>query len=342
MENTQKDLEQKNKELTSKDYYFDSYSHYGIHEEMLKDEVRTGSYYRAIINNKHLFKDKIVMDVGCGTGILSMFAAKAGAKKVIAIDFSNIIDHTNEIIKENGYADVIKVIHKKVEDIGELPEGIEKVDVIISEWMGYCLLYESMLNTVIYARDKWLTEEGIILPDKASLFIGGIEDSNYNNEKLEYWENVWGFKMTSIKKAVNIEPVIDIIEEKHVVTNYHELKQIDIKTVTLEELELKAPFLLQCDRNEYINGFVTFFTYTFSKCHVPITISTGPESTYTHWKQCIFFIKEPLTVYKDETVKGIFKLKQNNKNNRDLDISIKYVFNGEISKVAEKQKYRLR
>lgn len=65
---------------TSGDYYSDSYAHFGIHEEMLKDEVRTRSYMHAIMNNKHLFKGKVVLDVGCGTGILCMFAAKAGAK----------------------------------------------------------------------------------------------------------------------------------------------------------------------------------------------------------------------------------------------------------------------
>lgn len=57
----------------------------GIHEEMLKDTVRTGSYRNAIIQNPHLFKDKVVLDVGCGTGILSMFAAKAGAKHVVGV-----------------------------------------------------------------------------------------------------------------------------------------------------------------------------------------------------------------------------------------------------------------
>ena len=71
--------------MTSKDYYFDSYAHFGIHEEMLKDEVRTLTYRNSMWHNKHLFKDKIVLDVGCGTWILSMFAAKAGAKMVIMI-----------------------------------------------------------------------------------------------------------------------------------------------------------------------------------------------------------------------------------------------------------------
>jgi len=64
----------------SADYYFDSYSHFGIHEEMLKDEVRTKTYMHSILRNRQLFKGKVVLDVGCGTGILSMFAAQAGAK----------------------------------------------------------------------------------------------------------------------------------------------------------------------------------------------------------------------------------------------------------------------
>lgn len=65
--------------------YFDSYAHWGIHEEMLKDDVRTLSYRNSIYQNKHLFRDKVVLDVGCGTGILSMFCAKAGAKHVYGV-----------------------------------------------------------------------------------------------------------------------------------------------------------------------------------------------------------------------------------------------------------------
>lgn len=49
----------------------------------------------------------------------------------------------------------MKLVRGKVEEV-ELPDGVEKVDIIISEWMGYCLFYESMLKTVLFARDKWL------------------------------------------------------------------------------------------------------------------------------------------------------------------------------------------
>lgn len=88
-------------EMTSRDYYFDSYAHFGIHEEMLKDEVRTLTYRNSMYHNKHVFKDKIVLDVGSGTGILSMFAAKAGAKKVYGIECSSISDYSEKIIKSN-------------------------------------------------------------------------------------------------------------------------------------------------------------------------------------------------------------------------------------------------
>lgn len=123
---------------------------------MLKDEVRTLSYRNAIQQNPHLFKGKTVLDVGCGTGILCMFAAKAGAKKVIGVDMSNILDQAKEIVKANGFADTIHLVKGKLEEVDlGLKEG-EKVDIIISEWMGYFLLYESMLDTVLMARDRYL------------------------------------------------------------------------------------------------------------------------------------------------------------------------------------------
>jgi protein arginine N-methyltransferase 3 len=65
------------------DYYFDSYNYTEIHETMLKDSIRTEAYRDFVYNNKELFEGKVVLDVGCGTGILSMFCAKAGASKGI-------------------------------------------------------------------------------------------------------------------------------------------------------------------------------------------------------------------------------------------------------------------
>jgi len=99
------------------DYYFDSYSHFNIHEDMLKDKIRTIAYMNAITKNPHLFKDKIVLDVGSGTGILSMFAAKAGAKHVYAVEYANIADFSKKIIEDNGLSDRVTVLKGKIEEI---------------------------------------------------------------------------------------------------------------------------------------------------------------------------------------------------------------------------------
>ena len=105
---------------------------------MLKDTVRTEAYRDAILKNSDkLFKDKVVMDIGCGTGILSLFAAQAGARKVIAVDASDVHVEAKENVNLNGHSGVIHVVHGKVEDLiakSALPlEKDEKVNVIISE-----------------------------------------------------------------------------------------------------------------------------------------------------------------------------------------------------------------
>ena len=106
---------------------------------------------------------------------------KAGAKHVIGVDMSTIIDKAREIVERNGMSDKITLLQGKMEEV-KLP--FDKVDIIISEWMGYFLLYESMLDTVLYARDKYLVKDGLIFPDKATIFMAGIEDGDYKEEKI--------------------------------------------------------------------------------------------------------------------------------------------------------------
>ena len=94
---------------------------------------------------------------------------------------STIIEKARKIVEVNGMSDKITLLQGKMEEV-ELP--FEKVDIIVSEWMGYFLLYESMLDTVLYARDKYLVPGGLIFPDKATIFMAGIEDGEYKEEKI--------------------------------------------------------------------------------------------------------------------------------------------------------------
>merc|ERR1712244_118692 len=132
-----------------------------------------------------------------------------GAAKVIGVDMSSIVDYAKKIVADNNLSEVITIIRGKVEEI-ELP--VAKVDIIISEWMGYCLFYESMLDTVLFARDKWLAPNGLMFPDKATLYVTAIEDRQYEDDKIHWWDDVYGFDMSSIRKVAPTEPIVDVVD----------------------------------------------------------------------------------------------------------------------------------
>eukprot|EP00884_Botryococcus_braunii_P021362 jgi/Botrbrau1/790/Bobra.0181s0043.1 len=326
-------------DMTAADYYAQSYAHFGIHEEMLKDTVRTRSYQQAILRNRHLFEGAIVLDVGCGTGILSLFAAKAGAKHVYAVEMSGIAEQAKQIVVDNGLTGKVTVIQGKLEEI-TLPEP--QVDIIISEWMGYFLMYESMLNTVLYARDKWLKPDGVLLPDKCSLYIMAIEDSDYKGEKIDFWDNVYGFNMSCIRELAMSEPLVDNVDPEQVATQAALLHTFDISTMDRAEADFSAPFQLTAVRNDYVHAFVAYFDVEFNACHKPVYFSTGPTQKLTHWKQTVFYMEEVLTVEQGEVIEGELTCKANAKNPRDLDITIAYSFNGRICSCTAKQEYRMR
>lgn len=132
--------------------YFQFYGYLSQQQNMMQDYIRTSTYQRAILGNLSDFKDKVVLDVGAGSGILSFFAIQAGAKKVYAVEASNMANHAELLVAANNLSDKIIVIAGKIEEI----DLSEQVDCIVSEPMGYMLYNERMLETYLHAK-KWLS-----------------------------------------------------------------------------------------------------------------------------------------------------------------------------------------
>ena len=273
---------------------------------------------------------------------LIRFAVRAGARHVIGVDMSSIIEKAREIVACNGMASRITLLQGKMEEV-EMPQQVlnnGKVDIIISEWMGYFLLYESMLDTVLYARDQYLVPGGKIFPDKATIFMAGIEDGEYKDDKIgcEYisrvgdvaaykdavWDNVYGFNYATMKQSALTEPLVDTVELKALVTDPCPVFTIDLNTITAAELAFSMPYSLRVQRSDFIHALIAWFDIEFGACHKPIRFSTGPHAKYTHWKQTVFYLREVLTVEEGETVTGYLNNRPNAKNRRDLDIKISY------------------
>ncbi|OQR89880.1 arginine n-methyltransferase [Thraustotheca clavata] len=318
------DIKKEEKDQDNDTYYFDSYSQVGIHKEMITDKVRTDSYRDAILNNAALFKGKIVLDVGCGTGILSMFAAKAGAAKVIGIDCSDMGVTAQKIVQDNGLSDIITIIRGKVELV-KLP--VDHVDIIISEWMGYNLLYESMLDTVLYARDKWLAANGLLFPDKSTMFLQGMTDST---DRLGFWKSVYGFDMTAVRNRISTsEAFVEVADPKDILTDRVLVQSIDIPTVTLLALDFVAPFTLKVSKDGLMHGFLSSFDIGFeTKLPNPLWFSTGSEATPTHWQQTFFHVQKPFYVRVGDIIKGTWSVKRNATNPRFLDVEFTWTHGG--------------
>ncbi|KAJ6807831.1 putative protein arginine N-methyltransferase 3 [Iris pallida] len=301
--------------------YFGAYGSFGIHREMISDKVRTDAYREAILHNPSLMKQAAVLDVGCGTGILSLFAAQAGASRVIAVEASaKMASVATQIAKDNGLLSeqsekgegnqshgVIHVAHSMVEDLEKVMHiPPQSIDVLVSEWMGYCLLYESMLSSVLYARDHWLRPGGAILPDTATIFIAGF---GRGGTSLPYWENVYGFDMSVIGKEVVKDaahmPIVDILDSRDIVTDTAALHSLDLATMRPDEIDFTATTRLELKSNLPEDGacwchgiilwFETGFTSRFCK-EKPIVLSTSPYTPKTHWSQTILTFQEPIAM----------------------------------------------
>ncbi|EEP82376.1 hypothetical protein UREG_07241 [Uncinocarpus reesii 1704] len=332
--------------------YFTSYSYNSmntfryrlsaIHESMLKDTIRTDAYRDFVYDNKSLFKDKVVLDVGCGSGILSMFCAKAGAKMVIAVDNSDIIDKARQIVYQNGFGDVIKCIRGKIEEV-VLP--VKQVDIIISEWMGYCLLFEAMLDSVLFARDRYLAPGGLMVPSHATLRIAPIADPDFIDENISFWNSVYGFKMSSMLENVYDEVLVQTLKPSAVLADSALFMSLPLHTITVEELTFVKDFKVSITKDaETLDGWLVWFDMFFMpSCQtklpqdaVPsamkkaghVAFTTGPDGQETHWQQGVFLInretKLPVPVKSGQVLKGNIRYKKKEDKSRLLDIRIEW------------------
>ena len=261
------------------------------------------------------------MDIGAGTGILSIFAAKAGAKHVYAIEFAEIATFAREIIKRNNLQHKITVIKGKMEEI-DLP--VPKVDIIISEWMGYFLLYESMLDSVLWARDKYLNQGGKMLPDRAQLYIAAIEDGQYKHQKKTFWNDVYGVDMSVLTPTVMKEPLVDTVDSNMIMSDSCKILDLDLVNCDKNDVNFTAQYQLRMKYTDRCHGVVAWFDTPFSNLQRPVMLSTSPYKKYTHWKQTVFYMEHDIDVVEGDVIYGSVACRQSKSNNRELDVKISY------------------
>ncbi|KAK1417858.1 hypothetical protein QVD17_26992 [Tagetes erecta] len=297
-------------ESSSAKMYFHYYGQLLHQQNMLQDYVRTGSYYAAVIENQADFVGRVVVDVGAGSGILSLFAAQAGAKHVYAVEASEMADYAQKLIAGNPILGKrITVIKGKVEDV-ELPE---KADILISEPMGTLLVNERMLESYVIARDRFLVPNGKMFPTVGRIHMAPFSDEYLYIEvanKSLFWQqqNYYGVDLTALHgtafQGYFSQPVVDAFDPRLLVapSTSHVINFTTVKEEDLYEIDIPLKFTASVGTR--IHGLACWFDVLFNGSTVQRWLTTAPGAPTTHWYQLRCVLSQPIYVMPGQEITG--------------------------------------
>ncbi|XP_062188618.1 probable histone-arginine methyltransferase CARM1 isoform X1 [Phragmites australis] len=297
-------------EASSAKMYFHYYGQLLHQQNMLQDFVRTGTYYAAVMENRSDFEGRVVVDVGAGSGILSLFAAQAGARHVYAVEASEMAEHAQRLIFGNpSLGRRITVIKGKVEEV-ELPE---KADILISEPMGTLLVNERMLESYVIARDRFLAPDGKMFPTTGRIHMAPFSDEYLYVEmanKALFWQqhNFFGVDLTPLHSSAFqgyfSQPVVDAFDPRLLISppTYHTLDFTSMKEEELYEIDIPLSFVASVGTR--VHGLACWFDVLFNGSTVQRWLTTAPGTPTTHWYQLRCVLSQPLYVMVGQEITG--------------------------------------
>lgn len=165
---------------------------------MVGDRVRMDAYAAAIA--RAVRPGSVVLDIGAGTGVFSLLACRAGARRVYAVEPGDAIHAAREIARENGMADRIEFIQGVSTEI-DLPE---RADVIVSDLRGALPLFQHHVRSIADARARLLVPGGTLIPRADTLRGAPVQAAEAYGRVVGPWESVEGLRMTAARRmAVN-------------------------------------------------------------------------------------------------------------------------------------------
>lgn len=261
----------------------DQYAQSAIHRWMLRDDVRNEAYREAL--RRAVKPGDRVLDMGAGTGFLSVIAAQAGAGKVYAVERTSIAVMAERTIARNDVADRVVVIHRDLEDT-ELPE---KVDVLVSEWMGGLGVDENMLAPLVMARNRWLKPGGTIIPARVTAQLAPAWIQDLEDAQLHWCSKPHGVDLSEL--------ATDMANDAHMtqlpltpadlLAPARPLWSHDAYTCTLEEADrsFAAKLEFTAARPGRVNALLAWFDADMGG---GATLSTSVAAPPTHWGRFLF------------------------------------------------------
>lgn len=209
----------------------------------------------------------------------------------------------------------------------DLPDGV-KVDVIVSEWMGFYLLHESMLESVLLARDKHLKPDGVMLPSKATIYAAACRLTDFYAEQVGFWRQLYGFDLSPVGEAAleskQSKPEISLVRGEDLLTAPVRVAEFDLAWLGVDEIERihsRCFTSITCDEPAEYQGVCLWFDCEFDspECR----LDTSPRAAATHWKQTAVVLPSSVPVEEGDLVGWELTLNRSPEHRRRYLIELK-------------------
>ncbi len=271
---------------------------YDNYYQMMADAVRNNAYKSAIFNTVQ--KGDVVIDLGAGLGILSIWAVQAGAKKVYAIEKTETIELAKEIAKENG-------CEKHIEFIQDLSTNVtlaEKADILISETLGSFGIDEQTLFFTHDCCERLLKDNARIIPQHIDLYVAAVQHQSAY-DKINIWRQVPDINLEKAYDVFSSKMLIETVSPDQLISDPIQIAQYSLNNLT--ETTFNQQTYLTMNKATSIHGVAGWFTVQLDD---QTFISTAPDQSLTHWKQAVFPFQQTIDVIKNDILEWRMSLEQ--------------------------------
>lgn len=251
------------------------------HRLMLRDSARTEAFRKAI--EATVRPGDAVLDVGAGSGILSLFAARAGARAVYAVECTGVAAMAAQLAAINGFANIVHVLQADIRAVA-LPEP---VDVIVSEWLGTIGVDENLLGSVLWARDCWLKPGGTMIPARVTAWMAPVRVPMRPDEAF-FRERPYGFDLSPMAEPSIHELLWSRrrVRPDDMAAPPAPLWTTDVGTVPVTQacLPARAAATFVAPRAAPVNGLAAWFRAQLAP---EVELTNAPDAPETHWGQLL-------------------------------------------------------
>ncbi|MGY2174852.1 50S ribosomal protein L11 methyltransferase [Pseudomonas azotoformans] len=263
------------------------------HFSMLNDQQRNKAFFDAIDTVD--FTNKVVLEIGTGSGLLAMLIARKGAQHVYTCEFNPLVAaKAEEIIRVNGLEHNITVINKLSTDLISGEDIPRNIEIMISETMDCGFFGEGFGHALTHAKRELLSPSAVIIPESVKLHACLLSSQEVANLNYVY-DDIFGLDVSAFNsfQTVGYFPVRLQTWPHRLVSDAVEFYSVDFKSTFVFDSNLELVFTT--DANALVHGVVFWFDLFLTE---DTCLSNDPHNLRSHWMQAVQLFDCPIHVKK--------------------------------------------